>query len=340
MRIESVGMTSPVGMTAMTSCAAMRAAISSFEELPIDNPLPTQILGGFVPYAVLHGFDRLVEILTPALVECIDGCDPALLSDCPLLLGISEGNRPDHDRRLDSDLIAAVSAKAGVAFHPEHSQVFSRGRTSVLVALRKARRLLAAGEATRCFIAGIDSMINDDCVGWHYQNRRLKLADNPDGLLPGEAAAVIQMVPASAPLSRPMRIVTISGVGYGKESATVLSGQPNQSDGLTTAIKSALDEAGMTLDQIDYRISDVNGEQYYFRETATALSRLLRVHKEGFPIWHCADSIGDTGAAVGGIALIMAFAAAQAGYAPGPMAICQTSSDSGERAAAVLKALN
>ena len=66
-------------------------------------------------------------------------------------------------------------------------------------------------------------------------------------------------------------------------------------------------------------------------------SRLIKVHMESLPIWHCADAIGDTGAAAGLCQLVIAFHAFAKGYAPGDRALGCTSSVAGDRAALVLQ---
>lgn len=338
LRIGSVGMVTPVGLSAAASCAAMRAGVSRLQELPVLNVLRQPVVGAYVRTFSIAGEPRLVRLLTPALRECIAALDRARLPTVPLLVGVAESSRPDWPRDLEKRLIARVSRRLRVSFHPQLSRVVSEGRTAVLSALAEARRLLESGAATRCLVAGVDSLLHSDCRGWLYRNQRLKLEENPDGLLPGEAAAVLEVtLPAAAPPGeRPQ--VLIAGLGFGDEKATVLSGEPNLADGLVRAVKAALAEARLDLGELDFRLSDVNGEQYYFKETVNAMIRILRVHKEGFPLWHCADAIGDVGAAVGAVLLGLAAAAFRKGYAPGPRAICQTSSDFGRRAAAVVRA--
>ena len=89
---------------------------------------------------------------------------------------------------------------------------------------------------------------------------------------------------------------------------------------------------------MDWRISDVTGEQYGFKELPLVEGRLMRtVRKESQELWHGADSIGDVGAAAGITQLVMADAAFRKEYAPGDRAICFCSSVPGDRAAAVLQ---
>jgi 3-oxoacyl-[acyl-carrier-protein] synthase-1 len=102
------------------------------------------------------------------------------------------------------------------------------------------------------------------------------------------------------------------------------------------AIGGALKEASCALHDMDLRIADLSGEQYYFKEAALALSRMLRQRKDQLEIWHAAECTGEVGAAAGAIALAVAEAALRKAYAPGPNIIFHASNDSGERAAAVL----
>jgi 3-oxoacyl-[acyl-carrier-protein] synthase-1 len=184
----------------------------------------------------------------------------------------------------------------------------------------------------------VDSFLGVKPLSSLLRGRRMKREDNPDGLIPGEAAAAIELTPhdgTPGPGRTPN--VSITGLGFGNEPNHVSSGRPNLAQGLAEAVRAALGEAGADLGRMDFRLCDVNGEQYYFRETVNTLSRILREHKEGFPIWHPADCIGDTGAAAGAVLLAVGATAFRKGYADGPNAICQTSADAGPRAAAVLR---
>ena len=89
--------------------------------------------------------------------------------------------------------------------------------------------------------------------------------------------------------------------------------------------------------EIDFRFSDVGGESYGFREQALMLSRLLKEHREWTPLWHNAESIGETGAASGVGQLVVVHHAFRKLYAPGPRVSCVASADSGDRAVAVLE---
>jgi len=127
------------------------------------------------------------------------------------------------------------------------------------------------------------------------------------------------------------------GIGMASEPAPIGSGEPLRADGLTAAIRAALQDAAVEMHQIDFRVTDISGEQYYFKEAALALSRILRQRKAEFDIWHPAECIGESGSVAGLVAVIVADAASKRAYAPGPMVLCHMSDDVGDRAAIVLR---
>jgi 3-oxoacyl-[acyl-carrier-protein] synthase-1 len=107
--------------------------------------------------------------------------------------------------------------------------------------------------------------------------------------------------------------------------------------GLAQAIRAALVDAGCNMHDVDFRLSDLSGEQYYFKEAALAVSRLLRVRKEEFDLWHPASIIGESGAVAGVAMIAVAEAACRKAYAPGPALLCHMSNDAGQRAAAIFQ---
>src|SRR5690606_7286089 len=169
------------------------------------------------------------------------------------------------------------------------SMIVSQGRVGAAVALREARTLLYQKRHRAVVIAGVDSYLNEPTLRAYESSRRLLTAENTDGFIPGEGAAAI-IVRRPARSNEPQ--LCLVGLGFAVESATVDSEQPLRADGLAAAIRAALTEAGTSMHALDYRIADVSGEHYYFKETALALSRILRVRKEEFDLWHPADSIG------------------------------------------------
>ena len=336
MFVVSTGMVCSVGLGAAAACAAMRAGIAKFDELPYRDNQGEPIIGAVVP-----GLDpdlklgrRLIEILALALVDCL-GEKPAIPpSKIPVLVGLAEEGRPEGGAALADTIVAGVQAKLGLRFHPTLWRAIPKGHTAGFEALRIVRELFQNPDIPACFVCGVDSYINASSLLWLDQNWRLKTPANQHGLIPGEAAAAVllQRAPADG------AVVEVVGLGFGKEQAHVLSEEPLLGLGLTEAARNALAEAKLGYHEMDWRISDATGEQYGFKELPLVAGRLARVvRKETQPLWHCADSIGDTGAAAGVAQLVVANHAFRKRHAPGDKAICLSSSVPGDRAAAVVR---
>jgi 3-oxoacyl-[acyl-carrier-protein] synthase-1 len=237
---------------------------------------------------------------------------------------------------LDDELFYAVEAELGVRFHAR-SGVLARGRVAGALALAEARRFLYEERLPLCLVAGADSFLVASTLAAYEEKDRVLTSQNSNGFIPGEAGTAVLVGPPSQTTGKDFLCL---GIGAGQEKATVDSEEPLRADGLVQAFKAAFADAGRTLADVDYRITDCNGEQYWFKEAALALTRTLRVRKEQFEIWHPADCIGEVGAAVAPCALGVALAAARKNYAPGRGPLCHFSGDDGERLALVLSGGN
>lgn len=341
MYIVSTGMVCPVGLTAADACAAMRAGVDKFEELPYMDNSGEPIVGAMIPAfgPNLKREDRLIELLSAALIDCLNQGYPKQMDMVPLIVALAERGRPGGCSALTDRIVPIIEQKLKLRFHPQLSRVISSGHTAGFEALAIARELLRDRHIPTCIVCGVDSYVNASSLWWLEQHWRLKTEENSDGVIPGEAAAAV-LVCANQNMSS-KKSVRLIGLGIGTESAAVMTEEPLLGLGLTAASKIALSEAGIQMHQIAFRLSDITGESYGFREQALVVGRLLRVHrKEGYPIWHVSESIGDTGSAAGIIQLILSFHAYHKGYAPGEVAMCFSSAESGRRAVVLLASNN
>jgi 3-oxoacyl-[acyl-carrier-protein] synthase-1 len=200
------------------------------------------------------------------------------------------------------------------------------------IALQQARRLLYGENIPRVIIAGVDSLLVGPTLSTYEEQDRLLTSQNSNGFIPGEAAAAVLVGPALATDEAQLLCL---GIGSGVERAIEQSGLPLRADGLVQAIRAALAEAGCSLGAMDFRITDVSGGQYSFKEASLALTRILRERKEEFDIWHPADCIGEVGAAIGVVILAVCLAAARKAYVPGNNILCHLASEDGKRVAMV-----
>ena len=95
----------------------------------------------------------------------------------------------------------------------------------------------------------------------------------------------------------------IHGLGFAVEHAKINSGLPLRADGLRSAINASLQETDCQLHELEYRITDMTGEHYYFKEASLALSRTLKKVVPEFDILHPSECVGELGAAAGHVML-------------------------------------
>ena len=117
----------------------------------------------------------------------------------------------------------------------------------------------------------------------------------------------------------------------------MLSEEPLLGLGLAEAGRQALARPAGGFHEVDFRISDVTGENYGFKELTLADGRLRAsgAAEDDQPLWHAADSIGDTGAAAGVVQLVRARRRGPRAMRRRPRAVCFTSAVPGDRAVAL-----
>jgi 3-oxoacyl-[acyl-carrier-protein] synthase-1 len=249
-----------------------------------------------------------------------------------LLLCVAEPERPGRMAGLDDQLLTQIQGELGVSF-AHQSALVPHGRVGVAIALAQARALLERTNVIGVLVVGVDSLLSWLTLSHYEREDRLLTESNSDGFMPGEGAGALWVGAVQAPLTQ----LFCTGLGFGREPAHIDSGAPLRADGLTQAIRASLDDAGRQLHEIDFRITDNSGEQYYFKEASLALTRTLRQSKEAFDIWHPAECTGEVGAASGVAVIAAAREASIKGYAPGPNILTHWANDAGQRAAVTLE---
>jgi len=334
--VRAAGMVTSVGFNGATSCAAMRAGIRRVRPTNLWDKRSGQFLpAGRV--SLPHwwvGLGKLAEMAAPAIQECLTAAGPVSSQRIPLLLGVSAPDRPFRFAGLDAEILGEISRRLGCELHPA-SRVVPRDHVATVVALREAAELMANDKVPCVIIAGVDSLVEQDLVEYYLKQRRILTQKNFNGFSVGEAAGALLVVPAEG---SPRGTLKVLGMGLARESATIDSEDPLRAEGLTQAIRSAFLESDTTYEDVQYRITDLNGEHYKFKEMALAMVRFQGKPKGRlFDLWHPIEYIGDVGAAIGPIVLAVALHAGQKGYGSGPTVLCTLGNDNGERAAMVVR---
>jgi 3-oxoacyl-[acyl-carrier-protein] synthase-1 len=335
--IISSGMVTGVGLSAPAACAAIRCAIDGFNETRFMDKGGEWIIGCEVPLdQPWRGMAKLVNMALPAIRECLAAAPRVASERIPLLLCVAEKDRPGRLAGLDDRLLSEIIAALNIRFHPS-STVIARGRVAAAEAMALARNLIYRESVPCCLIVGVDSMLIGATLATYEEAAHLLTSVNSDGFIPGEAAAaVIVALPTISGGAGNTHQLICLGLGFGDEASTIDSEKPLRADGMVAAFRGAMTDAGKTLADTDYRLTDLNGTQYAFKEAALAMNRLLRTQKDLYEIWHPADCIGETGAAIGPCVLGVALAAARKAYAPGPGVLCHFGNEDGRRAAMIL----
>jgi len=328
--ISNFGLVTSVGLSAPSSCAAVRAKIANPTETRFACSDGDWIIGHAVELEdPWNGRAKLAGMAVLAIQEALDAIPVSQWRDIPLLLCVAEQERPGRTAGIDDALADDIRRELGAQFGAE---LVAKGRVSVPVALARARNLIYHHGHERVLIAATDSYLSWPTLDHFESNDRLLTAANADGFMPGEAAGALLVTRATTASA-----LLCTGLGFSTETAVIGSGEPLRGDGLTKAIKAAVDDAGGSLANVDFRIADLSGEQYYFKEATLALSRTLRDRKERFDLWHPAECTGEIGATAGVSMLAVVDAACRKGYADGPNVLAQFANDRGERAAMTLR---
>jgi 3-oxoacyl-[acyl-carrier-protein] synthase I len=331
--VTALGMACPVGLTAITAFAAIRAGINRRQFLPYADADGEPLVGSVLNRIDAH-VDRRKRWLCLARYALLDLLGPELaasLPRLPLLIVTSDpsANTPAGVERLRGDL----SAELGVPLPASMFRVMGGNSAAGLRALSSARALLQLRHAEACIVLAADSLVDARSLYELNRDRRLLTERNPDGFTPGEAAACV-LVQAPRRGARGFLL----GLGAALEPSTLTNDVPLRAEGLVGAARGALDEAGLALHDMDLRVSDATGESFYFKEQALLPARLLRQRKAEFPLWLTSAELGHVGAAAGLCGLVMVLTAFAIGRAPGSRAIVLSSSDDGDRVAAVVTA--
>ncbi|NOQ63957.1 MAG: hypothetical protein GQ582_05545 [Methyloprofundus sp.] len=329
--ITSVGMVTGVGLNAPASCAAIRSAIDNVQETRFMDNEGEWLMASEVPLAEpLRGRSKLIKIAALAVAECLADNSGVDSSEIPMFLCLSEQDRAGRVIDDNNQFFLDLQTELELEFH-EESRVIAMGHVATAIALKHARELIAELKLPHALIVASDSFLTAASLAHYEKYARLLTSYHSNGFIPGEAGAAILV----SPVTQAKQLVC-TGLGFAIEKATVDSEEPLRAEGLTSAIKMALEDAKCTEAELDFRVTDLSGEQYYFKEASLAVGRIIRVRKEEFELWHPADCVGDVGAALALVMLIYLAAACENGYSEGNTILAHTANDDGKRAALIL----
>ncbi len=325
-------MVTGVGLNASASCAAIRCAIDNFQETRFMDNGGEWIMGCEVPLEQpWRGKTKLIKMASMAIQECLAGNQLIKPEATPLLLCLSEQEKKGRVIDDDNQFFLDLQDELGMEFHPK-SRVIAKGHVAVAVALKHARQLIQELKVKHVLITATDSLLMGATLAHYEEYERLLTSNNSNGFIAGEAGAALVVEPVSVGAGHQLVCV---GLGFGVEEAHVYSEEPLRGDGLTAAIKDSLDDAECGESVLDFKMTDLSGEQYYFKEASLAFSRLDRTKREEFDVWHPADCVGEVGSALGIVMIAVLKVACEKEYSKGDNILAHVGNDDGKRAAVI-----
>jgi len=338
MVISGAGMVSPVGLTMAETCASVRAGINRFKEfedyipeMETLDPEPPLPMKGSRVSTIGPRDDRVMSLLLAALRDLVRNArvTRSMMSQATLYVALPPADRAGRgpDRR-DESLRRYLRNALGC--DPARIKLFPGGHTASARAL-EAAAAGAAGATTPSIVAGVDSYHDAGTLAWLDETGRMRSMKNPEGFLPGEAAAAILLEPRSAAGARGARaLAAVRGTGSAREANPFESDLPSSGKGLAAAIRAAAGNGG---EPVAWVACDLNGERYRHHEWGLCQVKLRSALATSVRVWHPADCLGDVGAASACVLLGLTARAFERAYAPAPECIVWTASDDGERAA-------
>lgn len=329
LRVLGTGMCCAVGWTAKAARAAIRAGLDRFGESEFHDARGEPVIVARLPIGDVWGARRLAMMFEAAVTEAasaVESLDPAKTA---LVLIVAEKGRPGYSDEWARDCFRACESRFARPFHPE-SRILPLGRAGIAHALRDARELLLTG-LKHVIIAGVDSYLNAHSMNHFLRRRRVLASDSDDGFIPGEGAGAFVLTTGTG------AGLHIRGLGIADEAATIDNDLPARASGLTTAMRAALGESGYGMSELDFRMADIAGESFFFREAGHAVTRAFDRPRPHFPLLHITDSVGETGAAIGPLSIAYLSDAMARGHVPGARALLHFQNDGSARAALVVE---
>lgn len=346
--VTALGMVTSVGVGAAPACAAIRAGLTRPRPLAyfslVDpksgepSPLIAHPIRGFSDGFQLVG--RWLRLAHAAIRELFDApgasaerpLATAIVAALPLCdaarFGIEEDDSVDESL-LDAAFLAPLCELSRLPISAQHRVVVCEGHAAAASALSRASALLQTGSLEQVIVVGVDSYLDPGTLEWLHSANRLHGSGQPEGLVPGEAAAALLVTSPrrrSTGDKRPLAFIPSAFTMCAKRSALDAETLGVEWSRACTELLAHPRAAGAA-----DLIVDLNGERWRSDAFGNALPRMAR-QLLGSPFENPnvsmpAASIGDVGASTGCIHACLAVRSFARRYSHGPATIIVSQSD-------------
>ena len=244
---------------------------------------------------------------------------------------------------LDQNCARPFLALLGLPIRPENIETVPAGSTATAVIVQGLANRLAQSQLDRVVVLAADSWLDPMSMRMLVDSSRIKSAESPVGLCPGEAAAAIMFETATAARNRAARVearlaaAAVEGGQWpsGDDSMAARSAASTEiGKSLARAIRRTLADANIQLPFKGDVFVDLNGEEWRTRVWGTAQTMLLdaldparaRLIVPGI-------EMGDVGAASSAVSACLAMRTFARRYAHGESALVCSLSETGSTGA-------
>jgi 3-oxoacyl-[acyl-carrier-protein] synthase-1 len=342
--VVGFGARTAVGTWALASTAAVRAGISMFAQHPymIDkNGQPMIVARDRFLSEEAAGADRFIELGGSAVAEALTELERVGAGSRPLRFQAFLGLPPERPG-LPPNLAETFGKTLETTIQPQarsgSPRIYATGHSAGLMALEVACQSIATGSLDLGLVGGVESYLEPETLEWLDENDRLHSEAQTWGFIPGEAAGFVLLASGSLVQHLGLRVFgRILGVATAREKNTFDTDAVCLGEGLTEAFYRVLDVLPSAETRLHRMICDMNGEPYRGDEFGYTLVRTSDRFVDASYFLTPVDCWGDVGAASGPLFVILALAEGLRNYARGPYTLVWTSSDGGERSAAIVQ---
>lgn len=343
--VVACGLACPLGLRARPALAALGAGLDRFAE----SNLVRDIAGDAARRSALAMLDpkmsrteRVLFLATHAVTEVFEhvSAEPASVLPCYLALPEAEqGGALDVWRVARAISDAARAGASGIGLDVAGERLFTSGRAAAFFAVKAALEALRRGACSMALVGGLDSRVDPLTLRALADKNHLLGQANPDGLLPGEAAAFVLLAKDGASLAPKLALVSASAVA----ESTRESSQRDSLDVAEslTAVFAAL--RSQRTGRVDALISAQTGQSRFGRSLSYAYLRNSELMPEPLRLTTLGARLGDTGAASGAVALVAGVLGSHPGSVPSLMpkrhdtALVFAESDDGAAGACIIE---
>lgn len=345
-----MGMVSSVGRNASAACAAIRAQLSrprrcSYYQSLDEDTQESSVVMGHPVQGYAEGFNgvglwmrltlgSVADLLGSAGLPGVGDRDFWRRTRLLVVMPSPVGPRFQVDEGdvslLEESFVQPLLGRLRLPFAEGGAAIAGTDHAGTASAVQEAERLFSRGQADRVLLLAVDSYLDPLTLQWLDADQRLKTADRPTGLMPGEAAVSLLLESSGSARRRGAPVLArVSAAAVAREPHPLTSGETNTAIGLTTCLGEALAAAGLSGHYTGDIVSDLNGESWRSLEWGTALVRLS--DRLESPLLHMpCVSLGDTGAASGALGMCLASHLLSRGHTRTGSVLVTSSSASGE----------